>query len=60
MSTASLPENFLAADYPANASTDEILGVGLLQPLHEFAQGSKGGLKEKMDVIGHQTVGVDS
>ena len=38
----------------------EILGVRLLQPLHEFAEGGRSALKEQVDVIRHQAVGVDS
>jgi hypothetical protein len=36
----------------------EILAIGLLQPLHEFRQRAFGALNQQMDVIGHQTVGV--
>jgi hypothetical protein len=38
----------------------EILRVRLLQPLHEFAEGSGAALQEQVHVIRHQAVGVDS
>jgi len=37
----------------------EVLRVGLLQPLHEAEKRHTGALKQKMDVVGHQTVGID-
>ena len=36
-----------------------ILGVGLLQRLHEFAQGSRAAFNEQVHVIGDQAIGVD-
>ena len=36
-----------------------ILGVALLEPLHEFAKGGAGALQEQMNVIGHQAVRID-
>jgi len=38
--------------------TVKILCIGLLQPLHEFRHRVFGTLNQQMDVIGHQTVGV--
>ena len=38
----------------------EILGIGLLQSLHEFAQRCRTRLDEQVDVIGHEAVGIDS
>ena len=38
----------------------EVLRVGLLEPLHKFGQGSGAGLKQQMDVVRHQTIGINS
>ena len=38
----------------------EILGLGLLQSLHELGQRRAAGLDQQMDVVGHQAVGVDA
>jgi hypothetical protein len=37
----------------------KVLGVGLLQSLHEFGKRRGTGLKQQVDVIGHQAIGVD-
>jgi hypothetical protein len=37
----------------------EMLGVGLLQSLHEFGQRNATSLHQQVDVVGHQAVGVD-
>ena len=37
----------------------KVLAVGLLQPLHELAQRVGGTFQEQMDMVGHQTVGVN-
>jgi len=38
----------------------EILGVRLLKSLHELGQGDSGTLQEQMDVVRHETVGVQA
>ena len=37
----------------------EVLGVGLLQSLHEFGQRNGTGLKKQVNVVGHQAIGID-
>ena len=37
----------------------KVLRVGLLEPLHEFAQGRRAGFQEQVHVIRHQAVGID-
>src|SRR5258706_12538042 len=36
-----------------------ILGITLLEPLHEFSQGRLATFEQQMDMIGHQAVGVN-
>ena len=38
----------------------KVLGVGLLKPLHEFGERRSGALKEQMNVIRHEAVGVQA
>ena len=38
----------------------EVLGIRLLEPLHEFGQRDRSGFKQQMRVVGHQTIGKDA
>src|SRR6266542_6275998 len=40
-------------------SAVEVLGIGLLEPLHVFGKGRLGTLEQQMNVIGHQTIRID-
>ena len=34
----------------------EVLGIRLLEPLHEFGQGDRPGFKQEVNVVGHQAI----
>ena len=58
MTSRNSPPTALPPTVALPMATIEKLRIGLLEALHEFREGDRRGFQEKMDMVGHQAVGV--